>query len=240
MIRPNRQLKPSGAAMKIIELEEVDSTNEYCKRVDCGEDLIVTAKKQILGKGTKGRSFASNNGGLYISVMKHYSDFPSSRTFEIMINSCVAVCKTLTEFGVNPVIRWANDVLVNGLKISGTLIENSFSGEKIMRSIVGIGVNVNNILPPELDGIATSLGKISGKIIGLESFKTAIISNLKKEFTVSDYKSYMPWLGGEATLSISNDVVNVRTIDVSDDGRLVVDIDGKVEKISAAEVSLRL
>lgn len=226
--------------MRIIELEEVDSTNEYCKREDRGEDLIVTAKRQIFGKGTKGRSFTSDDGGLYISVMKHYSDFPSFQTFKIMVNSCVAVCKTLEVFSAKPIIRWANDVLVGGLKISGTLIENSFSGDKIVRSIVGIGVNVNNCLPTELDGIATSLCKFTGKTVDFEYFKSVFISNLKKEFTIEEYKNYMPWLGGEAVLKIADECICVRTIDISDDGRLIVDLNGRTEIISAAEVSLRL
>ena len=50
--------------MKIIELDSVDSTNEYCKRVHAYKNLIVTAEKQTGGKGTKGRSFVSDKGGL--------------------------------------------------------------------------------------------------------------------------------------------------------------------------------
>ncbi len=54
--------------MKIIELTETDSTNEYCKRVDNGEDLCVVAMRQSAGKGTKGRSFSSTEGGIYVSA----------------------------------------------------------------------------------------------------------------------------------------------------------------------------
>ena len=57
--------------MKIIELDEVDSTNEYCKVNDNGEDLCVFAKRQTAGKGTKVRSFISLDVGLYVSVMRH-------------------------------------------------------------------------------------------------------------------------------------------------------------------------
>ena len=124
--------------MKIIRLEEVGSTNEYCKGNDCGKDLFVVAKRQSAGKGTKGRSFSSNEGGLYVSVMRHYKNFPANEAFKIMVNACVAVCKTLEAFGVKPRIRWANDVLVGDKKICGTLIENSFSNGKISRSIVGM------------------------------------------------------------------------------------------------------
>ena len=135
--------------MKIIELDEVDSTNEYCKRLETDEDVAVIAKRQISGKGTKGRVFISERGGVYLSVMRFYKDFICRDAFKIMVNSCVAVCKTLEAYSVKPNIRWANDVLVGGKKISGTLIENSF-GKGGARSIVGIGLNVNNPIPDEL------------------------------------------------------------------------------------------
>lgn len=226
--------------MTIIELEEVDSTNEYCKRNDSGEDMIVTAVRQISGKGTKGRSFVSQSGGLYISVMRHYTDLPSDRVFGIMVNSCVAVCRAAESAGVRPVIRWANDVLADGLKISGTLIENSFSGDKIVRSIVGIGINLNNELPEGLKGIATSVKALTGSDVDIPKFKDKLVSCLSQSYTIADYKGYMPWLGEEVTLNMTQGVRTVRAIDIAQDGRLVVSDGDIIEKISAAEVSLRL
>ena len=165
--------------MRIIELAECDSTNEYLKRLDGEEDTVVTALRQTAGKGTKGRSFSSADGGLYLSVMRFYESFPAANAFEIMINSCVAVCKTVEGFGITPVIRWANDVLVNGRKICGTLIENTFAGANIRRSIVGMGINVNNELPPELRQIAVSMREILGNRLSLQTVKKALIANLQ-------------------------------------------------------------
>lgn len=225
--------------MKKIDLIEVDSTNEYCKREDRGEDLIVTAKRQTAGKGTKGRSFLSPDGGLYLSVLRHYEGYPASQTFHIMVDSCVAVCKTVEKFGVTPVIRWSNDVLVDGLKISGTLIENSFCGDRIVRSIVGIGINVNNILPPELKGIATSLRIVTGKMLDYEEFRRELTDHLTKKYTLEDYKYFMPWLGSQVVLQMNEERKTVKAIDVAEDGRLVVQREGKEVVVSAAEVSLR-
>lgn len=226
--------------MKIIELEETDSTNEYLKRSGGGEDTIVTALRQTAGKGTKGRSFSSAEGGLYVSIMRFYENFPASSAFEIMINSCVAVCKTLEFFGIKPVIRWANDVLVNGRKICGTLIENTFSGKNISRSIVGTGINVNNALPEELWDIAVSMREIAGKNFDLEEVKKVYISNLQKSFTVADYKNYINWLGTEVTLHTEAEAYSATALDITDEGRLVVNRGGKIIEISSAEVSLRL
>lgn len=226
--------------MRIIELAECDSTNEYLKRLNGEEDTIVTALRQTAGKGTKGRSFSSADGGLYLSVMRFYESFPAANAFEIMINSCVAVCKTVEGFGIKPVIRWANDVLVNGRKICGTLIENTFAGANIRRSIVGMGINVNNELPPELSQIAVSMREILGNRLSLQTVKKALIANLQKSFTIDDYKNYIDWFGKEVALHTDTESYTATALDVTADGRLVVSRDGKIIEISSAEVSLRL
>ena len=226
--------------MKIIELDETHSTNEYCKRVDNGEDLIVIAKRQSAGRGTKGRSFVSDDGGLYISIMKHYEDFPAKDAFKIMVNSCVAVCRILDRMRIKPQIRWANDVLVGGKKICGTLIENTFRGEYVTRSIVGIGINVNNKLPIELQDIATTLKRETDEIIPVEKVKELLFEELEKEFNIEDYKKYTDWLGSEVILKTAESERKVKALDISADGRLMVEYCGKTENISAAEVSLRL
>lgn len=226
--------------MKIIELEEVGSTNEYCKQNDCGEDLCVFARRQTAGKGTKGRSFISLDGGLYVSVMRHFGDFPAENAFKIMVNGCVAVCCTLEKFGINPVIRWANDVLVNGKKICGTLIENTFSNGKITRCIVGIGINVNNGISSEIKEIATSVKEVTGKNTDLEEVKQVFLENLKKDFSIEDYKQYINWFGREVTLKTGEEERIVTALDVTENGRLLVDWCGNMLEISSAEVSLRL
>lgn len=226
--------------MRIIELAECDSTNEYLKRLDGEEDTIVTALRQTAGKGTKGRSFSSADGGLYLSVMRFYENFSAANAFEIMINSCVAVCKTVENFGITPIIRWANDVLVNGRKICGTLIENTFAGANIRRSIVGMGINVNNELPSELRQFAVSMCKILGKRLSLQTVKKAHIANLQKSFTIDDYKNYIDWFGKEVALHTDTESYTATALDVTADGRLVVSRDGKIIEISSAEVSLRL
>ena len=226
--------------MKIINLENVDSTNEYCKRYDGGEDIIVIAARQTAGKGTKGRSFVSDGGGLYFSVMRRYENFPAESAFKIMVNSCVAVCRTLEAFNIKPVIRWSNDVLVNGKKICGTLIENTFSKGKITRSIVGCGINVNNKLPVGLKDIAISMSEACGKEFDVSSVAETLIENIQREFAIADYKSYINWFGKTVTLKTADKEFNAVALDVLEDGRLKVNSCGNMLEISSAEVSLRI
>lgn len=225
--------------MKIIELDEVDSTNEFCKRAG-NFDMLVTAVRQTAGKGTKGRSFVSDEGGLYVSIMRRFEKFNTAEAFTIMVNACVAVCKTMEHFGLKPVIRWANDVLIGGKKICGTLIENSFSGSNISRSIIGMGININNVLPEELSKIATTMSAELGKSLSVKEVRAELIKNLRREYNIQEYKNYIDWFGREITLKTSDGEFTAIAADVDLDGGLLCVVAGTVKKISAAEVSLRL
>ncbi|MDE6373886.1 MAG: biotin--[acetyl-CoA-carboxylase] ligase [Clostridia bacterium] len=226
--------------MKIIELVEIDSTNEFCKRMNFEEDVVVVAERQVKGKGTNGRSFSSGEGGLYVSVMKRYEDFDFSQTFSIMINACVAVCKTVEKFGLKPTVKWANDVLIGGKKICGTLIENRLGADGVCISIVGMGLNVNNVLPAELSEIATTMSAEKGKALSVKRVRANLIKNLSREYTVDDYKQYIDWFGREVWLDANGVQTSAVALDVDADGSLVCNVAGTIKKISSAEMSLRL
>ncbi len=187
--------------MKRIDLEFVDSTNEYAKREDKGRDFVAIAARQCDGRGTRGRSFSSERGGVYLSLVRHFKRAEPREARALMVSCCVAVCKSLESFGLAPVIKWPNDVLLDGKKICGMLVENSFEGGKLSRSIVGIGVNVCNALPDELKGIATTLAEHCGEENLLEKFEARLLKNLKKSFSQSEYKARMPWLLCDVSIS---------------------------------------
>lgn len=224
--------------MKIIELEETDSTNEYLKRLGYCGDVIVTARRQTAGRGTKGRSFSSSEGGVYLSVMRFYEDLPPAETFKIMINSCVAVCRTVESFSVKPEIRWANDVLVGGKKICGTLIENVIKDSGVL-SVAGIGINVNNRLPEELADIAVTLSDCAPRRVAEKEVERRLIKNIGSGYSLDEYKSYIKFFGSEITVITDFGTRRAIALDVCTDGRLkVMERDGGITLLSAAEVSL--
>ena len=226
--------------MKIIELDEIDSTNEYCKRMNFEEDVAVVAARQTKGRGTKGRSFSAEDGGLYLSVMRRYENFDYENTFSIMINACVAVCKTVKKFGLKPCVKWANDVLVGGKKICGTLIENRLGADNVCTSIVGIGINVNNVLPDGLKDIATTISAEKGKTVSVKAVRDCLLRNLKKSYTVADYKKFVDWFGDEVYLESGNGGTYATALDVDESGRLVCEVAGKIQRVSSAEMKMRL
>ena len=187
--------------MKIIILDEVDSTNDYIERyIKGGEDVAVAAKAQTKGRGTKGRSFVSDEGGLYVSVLKFYYNLPADRAFSIISDTAVAVVKTLSAFGISAKIKWPNDIFVDGKKICGILTESALTGDIVDHSVIGIGINLNNDIPPELADIAVSAKRILNKQVDIKAVLFTLLYNLEQKQEVDLYARYSCVLGQSITV----------------------------------------
>lgn len=228
--------------MRIYNFDSIPSTNDFAEGIaHLNEDSVITAAEQTDGHGSKGRSFVSSRGGLYITSLRFFNNLKASDVFKIMINSSVAVCKTMEEFALAPQIKWPNDVYVCNKKICGILIQNSFSGEYISRSIVGIGVNIENALPPELSDIAITMRAAGAKNYTYDAVRQALIEKLFKDYTVDEYKKYIFFLGKEITLIEGDKRGKVTAVDIDSLGRLIIkDNSGIIRRVTAAEVSLRI
>lgn len=227
--------------VKRVHFDSLPSTQDYAKekRVE-GADLVVTAACQTGGKGTKGRGFSSLKGGVYLSKLTFYEDLPAKNAFQIMISAAVAVCEVLRFYGVKPLIKWPNDIWVNDKKICGILIENVFSGDKVRSSVVGIGLNVYNELPEELNGLATTMFLETGKRYGVEEVTARLTDELSKERTMDEYLSYIGYMGREVNLVLGDERIHGRLLFVDEEGGLHVEIGGERRRLTAAEVSVRI
>ena len=227
--------------IKIEHFEELASTQEYVKsKWSEGQNLIVTADRQTSGRGTKGRSFSSNEGGVYVSKLTFYDNFPTKDAFKIMAGSAVAVCETLRAYGIQACIKWPNDIFVNNRKISGMLIENVFSGRYITSSAVGIGINVYNELPEELAEIATTMRLETGKVFSVDEVRRRLIEELSKPADMQKYQRYLGYMGEEVTLILGDERVPATLLSVDEEGGLWVKIGQETRRLTAAEVSIRL
>ena len=226
---------------KRIHFDSLSSTQDYAKekRAD-GVDLVVTAAYQTGGKGTKGRSFSSQTGGVYLSKLTFYEDLAVKNAFTIMISAAVAVCETLRAYGLKPLIKWPNDIWVNDKKICGILIENVLSGDKVRSSVVGIGVNVCNQLPDDLKDVATTMSLAMGNAPAVEEVTERLIAELHKDRTIDEYRAYVGYLGRTAILILGDERIPGRLISVEEDGALLVEMDGKTRRLTAVEVSVRI
>ncbi|MBQ2712716.1 MAG: biotin--[Clostridia bacterium] len=150
-------LHQEGAgSLNVLFEESVCSTNALAKSADMQVDFIVS-KRQTAGRGRLERSFSSEEGGIYLSMIAR----PVGKTVEAIpftvIAAGVAVREVLKLFGVDASIKWVNDVKVNGKKVCGILSEAVTEGQMLSRVVVGVGLNVNNTLPDELQSVAASL-----------------------------------------------------------------------------------
>lgn len=227
--------------MKVYEFDSLPSTNDFADSLPSGsEDIYIIAKRQTDGHGTKGRSFLSAEGGLYLTKLSFPENLPASAAFLIMASTAMAVVKTLEEFSLAPKIKWPNDILVNGKKICGILIKNTLSGEKVSRSMVGIGLNIFNEFPEELSSIAINMAEAGGKNLSFSAVKNALVSALQKEYSLEEYERYLCVLGKKVFLLEGEEKKEVFAQSLTEDGRLKVNENGEVRLVSAGEVSLRL
>ena len=220
--------------MKTTIFDTLPSTNDYCETHDFGEDTAIIAREQTGGKGTKGRSFSSPRGGVYLSLVRYYP-CKAENSFSLMIASCMAVVKTLELYGVCADVKWPNDVFLNGKKICGILIKNSFEGENVKKSITGIGVNVNNDIPKDLADIAINLKSVVGEV-DIDEFYKRLIENLYADYSVDEYRSRNIVLGKEITVIKNGESRKAVAEDVAADGSLVLK---GGERLFYGEVTIR-
>lgn len=183
--------------MQLIKLSATDSTNAYLKDLmsnnNLGDFTVVMAHTQLKGRGQMGTQWLSEPGkNLTFSVLVKAQDIKVSDQFLLNIFVSLAIYETLSQLQVPDLkIKWPNDIMSGHSKICGILIENMLSGQHIQASIIGIGLNVNQITFNNLPNVS-SLKLLLGKTLNLEELLFNIIGNLKSLFgksVESDRKS---------------------------------------------------
>ncbi len=155
--------------MKYIELELVDSTNEYIKREmkTLENYTVVRALYQTSGKGRQGHTWDSMaNENLLVSLLLK-EDLDPLKLSQVM---ALSLSKMLSTYGINGLIKWPNDLYVNGEKIAGILVETCY--EKTLQGIIiGVGLNVN-----ETNHIAMS------RLLGRKLEVMEVMNNILNQF----------------------------------------------------------
>ncbi len=144
---------------------------------------IVTANQQLNGRGQMGTQWQSEAGkNLTFSVLKYYENYQIQEQFLLNIITSLAVYITLKKLFIpNLRVKWPNDILSGNSKICGILIENNLKNEIIQSSVIGFGLNVNQLEFGNLKK-ASSLKKIKGKTFNLDEVLTSLMFNLKMLF----------------------------------------------------------
>ncbi len=170
--------------MKLIKLDAIPSTNDFLKDMSRFQFLenytTVIANNQTNGKGQMGAVWQSETGkNLIMSVFIKNILIKKSEIFDLNIAVSLAILSVLNTLNIpNLSIKWPNDIMSDTKKIGGILIENTFKTDKTIESIVGIGLNVNQINFSDLPK-ASSMRIIMNQNFNLEIILNAIVSEIK-------------------------------------------------------------
>ncbi|MDE3743933.1 biotin--[acetyl-CoA-carboxylase] ligase [Maribacter polysaccharolyticus] len=177
----------------IIKLGATPSTNLYLRQLMNERPLddftIVVAREQTLGRGQMGTTWEAEAGkNLTFSVLKRLDMLEMTNPF--VLNMCVslAVFNTLTNLNIPDLrVKWPNDILSGHSKICGILIENILSGNRLVSSVIGIGLNVNQKTFKNLPNVS-SLSILSGKMFDLDELVVLFRDALKTAFSDLEQK----------------------------------------------------
>lgn len=199
----NAYLNLNNTPLPLIYLDETDSTNSEAKRQLSNTSppptpFAVITTKQTQGRGRHGRTWYSNDpGNVYISFgFKPNLPSPLIKSFTPWI--ATKLCDHLNQnFNLPIQIKWPNDLVLNGKKISGMLAESHIDIDSIRDLIFGIGLNINGnpqTWPPELQETATSIQHAIGKPSNLNQMTASIISCVLCAYNQFIQNSWQPSL----------------------------------------------
>ena len=172
---------------QVIKVKSIDSTNNYAAKLlnqtKVPFGTVIMAHYQTKGKGQRNTIWSSNGGdNLLMSVLLDLSFIPSEKIFFLSKSIALAIRAAVVDvIGIESHLKWPNDVLIDNKKIAGVLIENQWKKSNIVSSVVGVGLNVNQVDFQESFS-ATSLKKITNKNYNVDNILKVLCKKLNKYY----------------------------------------------------------
>jgi BirA family biotin operon repressor/biotin-[acetyl-CoA-carboxylase] ligase len=240
--------------MQLIKLDAIDSTNEFLKGLSSNQSVenftVVTAENQTKGKGQMGSVWNSEpSKNLIVSILVNDSVANINQIYDINIVVSVTVIQVLEDFNIPELsIKWPNDIMSYNKKIGGILIENSIKSEGSVNSIVGLGLNVNQMNFENLPK-ASSLALICNAIFDKDKILLRIVEKLElniqswhqnKDLMWADYTEKLFKKGIPMPFKNQNDQNFMGIIqDVTPQGKLLILLeDDSVSEFDIKEIQM--
>ena len=243
-------------AKEVLYFDTIDSTNIKAQELaekGYQSGTLVVADKQESGKGRRGRSWVSPSGtGIFMTLMLKPDINPNNASMLTLV-AALAVAKAITSVtGEEALIKWPNDIVVNGKKVCGILTEMNAQFDYINHIVVGIGINVHNeSFPEEISQMASSLmieagGKrfhraqiIAETMSYFEQYYDTFLKTQDLSALVREYDELLVNRNKSVRVLDPKEPFDGKAMGITPKGELIVDTWESRKLVSSGEVSVR-
>jgi BirA family biotin operon repressor/biotin-[acetyl-CoA-carboxylase] ligase len=237
---------------KLIYVPECHSTNsslaELLAHTDVAEGAVMVTDHQTQGKGQRGNSWESGRQeNLTFSVLLKPHFLSTRDQFQLSMAIALGCAAGIAEFVKEKIfLKWPNDLMMGDRKIGGILIENQTQGARLTSSIVGIGINVNQLKFAHLN--ASSLIQVTGSPHDLNAVFAALLSTLEARYIQlrsggaeairRDYLNHLYRLGVQQSFESEGNRFIGTITGIDESGRLCVNVGSETRKFSLKEIRM--
>lgn len=235
-------MKTKKSPFKLYYFRRLNSTNLKAKQFN--ENSAILAGIQAKGRGRFKRAWSSKQGGIYLSIVLKPEKEPSKLTLLTSLAVQRAIKKT---YGINPLLKWPNDLIYNKKKLCGILTENIYKKNKLEKTIIGIGINTNNKIPENLINKAISLKQVLGKKIDNKKLINQLLNQfyiLYKKYNKNKFNVIQNWkksnslIGKNVKVKTINSIYYGKAIDLDNSCNLILKSKNKTIRIREGDISI--
>lgn len=213
-----------------------------------GEDegVVVIARVMSEGRGRFGRRWIASEGGLWFTILLRPNRLEGLQLIALMGGLAVAE-GIYNALGLSAGLKWPNDVLLKGRKVSGVLSEASITADHVDYVLLGIGINSNNEVPKEVKDVAISLKEVVGRCVDNTSLLVEVMKAVDRYYSslltgnsrpiIEGWRSWSVTLKREVKVILPDGRwVIGKAVDLGDDGSLIIDVNGVRINVASGEV----
>jgi BirA family transcriptional regulator, biotin operon repressor / biotin---[acetyl-CoA-carboxylase] ligase len=234
---------------RVVYFEKTASTMDEAMRIGAAapDGTVVAAEMQTKGRGRLGRHWASpRSKGIYASVILKPGIIPSQAPVLALL-AAVGICEGIADAtGIQPGIKWPNDIIIDGKKLGGILTELEAELDSTLFVVIGFGLNVNNGRDELVEG-ALSLKQITGEQVNRVELLKAILRRIERDYlllrssgagaVLDKWKTHAVTLGKKVRVDCRGQQIEGEAVDIDDDGGLLVRGEsGIVRKFVAGDI----
>ena len=240
--------------VKIIRLDEVNSTQQTAREwLEAGriqEETLITARYQRAGKGRGTATWDSRKDENLLFTWVLFPEFlPPERQFCLSMTMALAVADLVAQYMEGVTVKWPNDIYTGDKKVAGILIENNIQGNRVVSSLTGVGINVNQTEFDRTIPNPASLRTLTGRIYDMEKILKQLINLFgqryeflkenREDLLLHEYITRLYLYDEEAFFKTQAGRIKARITGVDRYGRLLLaDKDGSIRAYAMEEVKL--